>query len=110
MNNTEFASPFFGLDCVLLTISTRFDGRIIRVDHAQDNRPVGNSYRGAYGGRGGYINSAGRGDNSGTYQPMQGRHGDPSMGAFGGRGGQHGQYGGRGQYGGQGPTGGNSYH
>ncbi|EXJ88310.1 hypothetical protein A1O1_05240 [Capronia coronata CBS 617.96] len=35
--------------------NTEFDGRLIRVDHAQDNRPGGGGRGGGFGGRGGYT-------------------------------------------------------
>lgn len=37
----------------------RFDGRIIRVDHATDNRPGGSQRGMGYGGRGGYQGAGG---------------------------------------------------
>ncbi|ETI25864.1 hypothetical protein G647_02641 [Cladophialophora carrionii CBS 160.54] len=35
--------------------NTEFDGRLIRVDHAQDNRQGGTGRGGGFGGRGGYT-------------------------------------------------------
>ncbi|KIX01723.1 uncharacterized protein Z518_09449 [Rhinocladiella mackenziei CBS 650.93] len=71
--------------------NTEFDGRLIRVDHAQDNRPGGTGRGGGFAGRGGYTmpmtgagsypqpgaqgrpaNTMGFGRGGGTYPPQYG--------------------------------------
>ncbi|KAL2432166.1 hypothetical protein ABEF95_000258 [Exophiala dermatitidis] len=60
--------------------NTQFDGRLIRVDHAQDSRPGGGGRGGSFAGRGGYPVSMGT---QGAYPQPGSQARDPNTGGYG---------------------------